>query len=575
AAASRPQTEKAAAAASRPQTEKAAAAASRPSGEKAAAAASRPSGEKAAAANRAASKAAANRAEDSSVDATSDPSTDTSEDDSNSNKPAGSGETNKSGKSGGRGQFRQVKTAAKSGVPAGSDAVERLNSDNSPGDLAGDSGVGSDELVSSVLDDPLAIATIGLDLVKNQTDVLQIPLGVQVLAIVQTVPAPVAQVADKPGMEIGGKGTTTGLPASNAAAANDVMVLADEAVGHGGSNISKVANGVNGANLSKITNCTNFDKGALVANGEKAPAETITADTITSSTSAAWNEVEENLVAEPNNPAAAIKSFAAAIASASNGTAPAAPQAVGSRASDQEAPVMTAQAVLASAGVGGGAGEDGVGKDGGKDGGGAGDPAGARSSRSAEVIGAAKASDNATVAGAAGGEGIKTTQGQDFARELQSARTVRSGMSAGATDQVSVQLKSSIKDGNSSISMQLRPEELGRIDVKIDIGKDGIVSAMISADRPQTLELLQRDSRTLERALQDAGLHTDSDSLNFGLRGEGGQGFGQAGNRNGGDQPGSGRSGRSHAIADDDAATDVKVVMKRYQVAPGRVDFRI
>ena len=45
-----------------------------------------------------------------------------------------------------------------------------------------------------------------------------------------------------------------------------------------------------------------------------------------------------------------------------------------------------------------------------------------------------------------------------------------------------------------------------------------MITAAISAERPETLEMLQRDSKALERALQDAGLRTNSDSLSFSLR---------------------------------------------------------
>ena len=41
---------------------------------------------------------------------------------------------------------------------------------------------------------------------------------------------------------------------------------------------------------------------------------------------------------------------------------------------------------------------------------------------------------------------------------------------------------------------------------------------MVTADRQETLDLLQRDSRGLERALQEAGLDADSDNLSFSLR---------------------------------------------------------
>ena len=49
--------------------------------------------------------------------------------------------------------------------------------------------------------------------------------------------------------------------------------------------------------------------------------------------------------------------------------------------------------------------------------------------------------------------------------------------------------------------------------------QDGRAAATIIADRPETLELLQRDSRGLQQALQDAGLKSDSANLSFNLGG--------------------------------------------------------
>ncbi len=56
--------------------------------------------------------------------------------------------------------------------------------------------------------------------------------------------------------------------------------------------------------------------------------------------------------------------------------------------------------------------------------------------------------------------------------------------------------------------------------MKLNIGNDGAVKAIISIERPETFDLLQRDARGLEKALQDAGLKTDSGSLSFNLKGE-------------------------------------------------------
>ena len=54
-----------------------------------------------------------------------------------------------------------------------------------------------------------------------------------------------------------------------------------------------------------------------------------------------------------------------------------------------------------------------------------------------------------------------------------------------------------------------------------EVTDGGRAVAIVSAERPETLDLLQRDAAGLRQALQDAGLSTDSNSLSFNLRGEG------------------------------------------------------
>lgn len=110
----------------------------------------------------------------------------------------------------------------------------------------------------------------------------------------------------------------------------------------------------------------------------------------------------------------------------------------------------------------------------------------------------------------------------------QPARTQQPGTPA---DQVAVQINRAIGQGNDKISIQLSPEELGRIDVKLEM-KDGKMTALISAERPETLDMLKQDARSLLQSLQNAGLQTDSGSLSFNLRG------GDAQAQNQGGQPG-------------------------------------
>ncbi|MCC7047959.1 MAG: flagellar hook-length control protein FliK [Alphaproteobacteria bacterium] len=97
-----------------------------------------------------------------------------------------------------------------------------------------------------------------------------------------------------------------------------------------------------------------------------------------------------------------------------------------------------------------------------------------------------------------------------------------------AMEQIAINVRKAVAAGLDEVTIQLRPDELGRIDVRMEVGKDGQVSAHIRADKPETLDLLQRDARGLERVLQEAGLRTDNNSLSFGLRGDNGaQGQGQ------------------------------------------------
>ncbi|MDH5749752.1 MAG: flagellar hook-length control protein FliK, partial [Rhodospirillales bacterium] len=60
---------------------------------------------------------------------------------------------------------------------------------------------------------------------------------------------------------------------------------------------------------------------------------------------------------------------------------------------------------------------------------------------------------------------------------------------------------------------------MGRIEVQMEIAKDGRVSVVITADNKDTLTILQRDSHHLENALQSAGMDLDPGSMNFNLRG--------------------------------------------------------
>lgn len=74
-------------------------------------------------------------------------------------------------------------------------------------------------------------------------------------------------------------------------------------------------------------------------------------------------------------------------------------------------------------------------------------------------------------------------------------------------------------NGINRFQLRLDPPELGRVEVRMEISAEGKLSAVIAVERPETLDLLQRDGRALERSLLEAGLKTDGNSLSFSLKG--------------------------------------------------------
>jgi hypothetical protein len=100
--------------------------------------------------------------------------------------------------------------------------------------------------------------------------------------------------------------------------------------------------------------------------------------------------------------------------------------------------------------------------------------------------------------------------------------------------------------GPGPIELLLEPAELGRVEIRLEpgAGPGETTAVRILAERPETLALLRRDARELDRALAQAGLGADSGTgggctLSFALGGGARQG--------GGAEAGEGRGGASGA----------------------------
>jgi flagellar hook-length control protein FliK len=89
---------------------------------------------------------------------------------------------------------------------------------------------------------------------------------------------------------------------------------------------------------------------------------------------------------------------------------------------------------------------------------------------------------------------------------------------APVTEQVHVAVKKAAADGIERMTIQLDPLELGRVEISMQTNRDGQTSISFLVDKASTFDSLSRDARMLERSLQEAGIKSDTGSMQFNLR---------------------------------------------------------
>jgi flagellar hook-length control protein FliK len=181
-------------------------------------------------------------------------------------------------------------------------------------------------------------------------------------------------------------------------------------------------------------------------------------------------------------------------------------------------------------------------------------------------------------------DGLPAGQGQGPQSSAQTARAEapqppprQPATQAQVTEQVKVKIAQTAAAGKDTVKIQLKPADLGRVDVKLHM-QDGRVTAHVTAEHRDTLDMLKADSRGLEQALKDAGLKTDGDSLSFSLRGDG-----QQTAQNGGQGDGRGRRSlspygdKAQSLGDDLdlSALDVDGLRATSAAARGGIDVRV
>jgi flagellar hook-length control protein FliK len=100
-----------------------------------------------------------------------------------------------------------------------------------------------------------------------------------------------------------------------------------------------------------------------------------------------------------------------------------------------------------------------------------------------------------------------------FATQLQGLQAF-----AQPVPHVTARLTDRREDDGSRLTIELDPVELGSVEVAVRLDDRGVATATFVVERPETLQLLQRDSRALVDALANAGFTLDQTNLGFQLR---------------------------------------------------------
>ena len=114
-----------------------------------------------------------------------------------------------------------------------------------------------------------------------------------------------------------------------------------------------------------------------------------------------------------------------------------------------------------------------------------------------------------------------------------------------ATAQIAAQIIRKLDGKSTRFEMALTPDDLGRVDVKLEIDAEGRLAARMAFDNPAAAADLRGRADELRRQLQDAGFHVPDDAFEFAERDSGSSAF----DRGSSDQNNSERQNRAFTAA--------------------------
>ncbi len=104
-------------------------------------------------------------------------------------------------------------------------------------------------------------------------------------------------------------------------------------------------------------------------------------------------------------------------------------------------------------------------------------------------------------------------------------RALSSSHMVAVVSRVSEQFLERFNGKTSTFEIRLDPPELGKVDVRVEVGRDGKIMAVIAARDPAVADALMRGAKTLENALTQAGLTLAEGGVRVEIDQKNGSGF--------------------------------------------------
>jgi flagellar hook-length control protein FliK len=147
---------------------------------------------------------------------------------------------------------------------------------------------------------------------------------------------------------------------------------------------------------------------------------------------------------------------------------------------------------------------------------------------------------------------------------------------------LAVEINRQAMNGKTQFDIRLDPPELGRLNVKLEVDGNGQTRTHLVVERGETLDMLTTDSRSLERALQQAGLKAEPGSVTFELAQDFNEGLAQNGSQTENSETGDNGSGASEGAPTGDEGlipelTDMSSIeaVRQQLYLTGHLDVRV